>query len=157
VQVKCETCEEGFVAKASEVNRGYGRFCSRPCSSSRVRPTRRNRVELACAECGSDFERKVSSLSGSKHGIYFCTRGCKDRAQRLGGVTKIQPPHYGTGTDYRSLAFRKYPPVCNRCRLDDRRILVVHHKDRDRSNNAEDNLEILCPNCHAVDHLNLGD
>ena len=28
--------------------------------------------------------------------------------------------------------------------------LEIHHKDGDRTNNALDNLELLCPNCHAL-------
>ena len=28
--------------------------------------------------------------------------------------------------------------------------LEVHHKDGDYTNNDEDNLELLCPNCHAL-------
>jgi 5-methylcytosine-specific restriction endonuclease McrA len=32
-------------------------------------------------------------------------------------------------------------------------ILVVHHKDRDRTHNALPNLETLCPNCHSLEHL----
>ena len=29
---------------------------------------------------------------------------------------------------------------------------VLHHKDRDRHNNDISNLEILCSNCHAIEH-----
>lgn len=32
-------------------------------------------------------------------------------------------------------------------------VLQVHHRDRDTSNNAIDNLETLCPTCHQVEHL----
>ena len=28
--------------------------------------------------------------------------------------------------------------------------LEVHHKDGDKTNNQLDNLQILCPNCHAL-------
>ena len=28
--------------------------------------------------------------------------------------------------------------------------LELHHKDGDYSNNDEDNLELLCPNCHSL-------
>ncbi len=28
--------------------------------------------------------------------------------------------------------------------------LELHHKDGDRTNNALDNIELLCPNCHAL-------
>ncbi len=30
--------------------------------------------------------------------------------------------------------------------------LEVHHKDGDRTNNSETNLQLLCPNCHATTH-----
>ena len=29
-------------------------------------------------------------------------------------------------------------------------VLEVHHKDGDRTNNSIDNLQLLCPNCHAM-------
>ncbi len=32
-------------------------------------------------------------------------------------------------------------------------ILVVHHKDKNRENNTIENLEVLCPNCHAIRHI----
>lgn len=28
--------------------------------------------------------------------------------------------------------------------------LEIHHKDGNRLNDKEDNLEVLCPNCHAL-------
>jgi 5-methylcytosine-specific restriction endonuclease McrA len=31
-------------------------------------------------------------------------------------------------------------------------ILGVHHKDRNRRNNELSNLEVLCPNCHSLEH-----
>lgn len=75
-------------------------------------------------------------------------------AQSIGGLSQIQPGHYGsTETNYRAIAFRNHLHVCNRCGYSDMRILVAHHKDRDRKNNEVDNLEILCPNCHAFEHL----
>lgn len=41
---------------------------------------------------------------------------------------------------------------CERCQYTLYEILQVHHRDRDRSNNALANLELLCPNCHAAEH-----
>ena len=32
--------------------------------------------------------------------------------------------------------------------------LRVHHKDRNRKNNKIDNFEILCRNCHILEHYN---
>lgn len=42
---------------------------------------------------------------------------------------------------------------CERCNYDKYQILQVHHKDRDRRNNELQNLELICPNCHAEEHF----
>lgn len=46
--------------------------------------------------------------------------------------------------------------TCERCdHIDPFNIpLPRHHKDRDRSNNAPSNIEVLCQSCHALEHLN---
>jgi ribosomal protein L37E len=118
--------------------------------------------ELNCAFCGLIFTRSQSNLSKSKSGLYFCSRSCKDKAQRLeSGNPQIHPPHYGTGTSgwgYREVARKHHPLKCNRCGYDELPgILRVHHKDRDRTNSDPKNLEILCPNCHEIDHYLTGD
>lgn len=44
--------------------------------------------------------------------------------------------------------------LCNRCGYNkEPKILGVHHKDRDRNNNDLINLEVLCPNCHSLEHM----
>jgi len=55
--------------------------------------------------------------------------------------------------DYRKRALKHYGIKCNRCPIEDIRILLVHHKDRNRKNNEIDNFEILCRNCHTIEHL----
>ena len=85
--------------------------------------------------------------------MYFCSRYCKDQAQRIGGMSGIQPPHYGNGKSYRKKAFATLPHKCADCEYEQYDVLVVHHLDRDRENNGINNLIILCPTCHAVRHL----
>jgi hypothetical protein len=29
---------------------------------------------------------------------------------------------------------------------------VVHHRDHDRSNNVDENFELLCKRCHQIEH-----
>ena len=41
---------------------------------------------------------------------------------------------------------------CKQCLCDDIDVLEIHHKDRDRSNNVDENLEVLCANCHTIEH-----
>jgi hypothetical protein len=49
---------------------------------------------------------------------------------------------------------------CERCGgttwLDTKIPLELHHKDGDCYNNKLDNLEIICPNCHALEDNNSG-
>ena len=41
---------------------------------------------------------------------------------------------------------------CERCKISDFRVLVLHHKDRNNTNSVKENLELLCANCHAIEH-----
>ena len=43
---------------------------------------------------------------------------------------------------------------CERCGYDKEQcVLHAHHKDRDKKNNSRNNLEILCANCHYIEHF----
>lgn len=44
--------------------------------------------------------------------------------------------------------------ICERCGFKETGILQVHHKDRNRKNNKKENIEIICPNCHTLEHFN---
>jgi 5-methylcytosine-specific restriction endonuclease McrA len=50
---------------------------------------------------------------------------------------------------YRQIAFEYLEPTCSICGYSDTRVLEVHHKDGDRSNNLLTNLDILCPTHHT--------
>jgi hypothetical protein len=128
------------------------KFCSQPCASkARIR-----RVAVACANCCRTVLKTPSQLTKPKHGLFFCGRLCKDLAQRWGGACpEIQPGHYGPGS-YRSRALRK-GKECVDCKERREYLLLVHHKDSDRTNDKDDNLEIVCGTCHMKRHLVLVD
>lgn len=148
-ELVCDNCNINFLKTIRFIN-STNNYCSRQCASL----SSRNRVTLYCSLCSKEFEKVKSALKKSKSGLYFCTRKCKDKAQRLEGIKEIQPPHYGTGkSSYREIAFRNFDSKCNKCGYDEHiKILEVHHKDRNRDNNNLDNLEIICPNCHRLEH-----
>jgi len=146
---QCQFCHKSFQAPVKELNRGNAKFCSMVCRSSARKITFRA-PNLNCAYCKVPFYRRNRKVH-SKSGLVFCCRAHKDIAARIDGIKAIHPSSYGVTKDYRDIAFRNLPNVCNRCGFD--KVLVVHHKDRDRSNNTLGNLEILCPNCHALEHL----
>jgi len=149
IERNCQFCQKSFQAPAKEVARGNGRFCSRFCGRHVKRPKPDNSV---CAFCNKPFYRQISSFVNSRSGLRFCCREHKDLAQRIGGIEAIQPDHYGIGqhADYRKLALASLPQACNRCGYD--KYVIVHHKDRNRKNNCIENLEVICPNCHALEH-----
>jgi len=159
IERNCLQCQKTFQANKSDVNRGHAKFCCLSCSSkysAGKRPKGQPNVE--CALCKSPFYKTLARLKNSKSELYFCCREHKNQAQRIGGIKEIMPPHYGVSLkSYRDIAFRNLPHVCNRCGFFEYPILQVHHIDRDRKNNDLSNLEILCPNCHEVEHLLKGD
>ena len=157
-KVICLNCNSTFSAYQKEINRGFGKFCSRSCSWSYKRPSKAKILTIVCAYCGTDSKVLFSSRRTSRSGLHFCNRTCKDLAQRISEkqVEEIQPDHYGTSDGsrtYRKKALQKFPKRCNRCGYCEcEGILRVHHKDHNRSHNDLSNLEILCPNCHVLEH-----
>jgi hypothetical protein len=125
-------------------------FCTPECSSAYQA---RNRIDCICAQCKVSFKRPQSKIEISKSGLQFCSRECKDTAQRIGGIEEIMPEHYGIGEySYRSRALYFYGECCKKCNYDDDlRMLDVHHKDGNRGNNILENLEVLCVWCHAME------
>ncbi len=155
---RCKHCSSKFLASQKEVKRGNAKFCSRRCFGAFRRVNNiPKEPNVICAYCNKPFYKNESKRKNSKHGVYFCCREHKDKGQGLeSGIPEIQPPHYGENSgvrSYRTKALKHYPNECNRCSYSTvPAILVVHHKDLSRSNNSLDNLEILCPNCHALEH-----
>jgi 5-methylcytosine-specific restriction endonuclease McrA len=53
----------------------------------------------------------------------------------------------------KNMLVRNLIKECERCGYNEvAAVLGVHHKDRNRKNNAIENLEVLCPNCHSIEH-----
>ena len=157
----CENCSNPFQASAREINRGNGRFCSLKCSSTHHSRIRKEAKELNCTcslpECGTAFYRNNSKMKNAKSsGLQFCSRKCKDIAQRIEGLSDIQPHHYGIGNSvrrYRALALRTYPNKCIDCEYDKFvDVLEVHHLNGNRNISNVDNLVIVCPTCHVERH-----
>jgi hypothetical protein len=141
-------------------NRSGAKYCSRECFLLEIAKNKITKKSNShCAWCSTPMWRKQRDLQQSvlKHGkiILFCNRQCFYFARRLNGIKEIHPAHFGTSIkfDYRSLAFKNYEKRCVRCGYDHNQLaLDVHHKDNNHSNNNVLNLEILCCNCHMIEH-----
>lgn len=151
LQKKCAFCKKEYVVPTRFSNRSL--YCSTACNAN----AKRKRISIVCATCAKEFDKTPSKMKGSKHEIYFCSRACKDKAQRIDSdVPLVVPPHYGTGHgahDYRDRCGEKLENGCVGCGELRLYLLMVHHIDANRSNNKDENLEVVCGKCHMIRHL----
>lgn len=149
----CPVCGKAFITRVDQPFETCGKECRWKLRSQKGSKT------VICAWCKKECVKLKSKLKGSKSGLYFCCRSCKDQAQRLGGIKEIMPPHYGTAeeTGYRS-KFSTNELYCRRCGYKEFTCGVdVHHIDKDHSNVEKENLIPLCSPCHRGLHWGLWD
>lgn len=155
----CLYCNKNFLAETRELNRGRAKYCSQSCAQrNKINTMPRPIPNVKCGHCGVEFYLNESKRLASKSKFYFCCREHKDLSQRLGGIKEIMPPHYGTARMdnpyiYRNIAFADKPKICERCNFANEKAIIVHHKDRNRLNADKNNLEVLCYNCHVIEHF----
>lgn len=136
----CLICNKSIYRRPLELKKTNGQaFCSSACFGISCRR------EVPCVVCGKMI------LSGLHKKT--CSRGCSN-IHRTGIQYKLNRPKDKVKTQQalkvRLLTIRG--KKCERCRFDISEILQVHHKDRNRTNNTLENLELICPNCHCKEH-----
>ncbi len=63
---------------------------------------------------------------------------------------------YGVSNHIKKYLFEKNNCKCEKCgwgetnKFTGNIPLEIHHKDGDYTNNKEENLQLLCPNCHSL-------
>ncbi len=149
---QCLHCDSDFEASLKEHKRGNAKYCSKKCFSGwrKNQPRIRKEPNCKCAQCGTMFHKTRSKMRNSKSGLFFCTRKCKDEAQRIGGIRDIMPSHYGTSGSYRAICWAHHKKECVVCGED--KIVAVHHYDENHQNNDPSNLIPLCPTHHVYVH-----
>lgn len=111
-----------------------------------------------CAYCKNDIPKKKDYAVK-----IYCSHKCfnKHRAEKyikkwkMGKVSGMQknlkPSEY-----IRSYLFKKYNDKCAKCswnkknKYTNKIPLQIHHIDGNYKNNEENNLVLLCPNCHSL-------
>lgn len=108
-------------------------------------------MKVNCTTCGKEINKSPAEIKRSKTGNHYCSRSCANSMNNKLFRQGENHPNYKTGeASYRRIL--EVNSTCERCGFEDVRALQVHHKDRDRHNNKRDNLEILCANCHMIEH-----
>lgn len=153
---ECIECGHDFLTENKYINRGEGKFCSVRCGALYNAKTKQI-PNTICAFCKSLFYRPKSknTIKRSKSGLFFCSVKHKNLAQRIvNNIIKVEHYKSGIGT-YRQRTLESKESRCNRCGFDSTPdALIIHHKDRNRGNNELANLEVLCHNCHYLEHRN---
>ena len=141
----CNDCQWEWSTKASNVL--YTEKGKHHCPScGNTNANRKTGIIANCSWCGKEVYRKKSRVDINKTGYFYCSIQCgnlhKNSIRRESG-------EWDKTSNYRKLAFSTKNHECAICGYDEeKRILEVHHIDENRDNNSEDNLIILCPNCH---------
>ena len=127
--------------KTTKIIRNY--LESEGINTKHFRTSKYTKITKVCPVCSEEF----STLNNSKEKT-TCSFSCANTHFRSG---EDHPNYRETSTKYRN---KVDISECNRCGYNSfTEILQVHHIDRNRRNNELLNLEVLCPNCHSIEHL----
>lgn len=148
--VNCNCCNKEINRKPSVIKKNNNSFCSKICKDSFYT----KQVEVFCTHCNKISLKKPFDLNASESGNLFCSRSCFVSWNNTKRIGEKHPRYRNDSTNYRRNALDNNEKECNRCGYNEYlEILEVHHKDYDRNNNHIDNLEVLCPNCHKIEHF----
>lgn len=118
--------------------------------------------DVICLECGKVFK------SGYKN-RKFCSYECSIKYKKKRTIEKWLKgektfnSNSGIPESIREYLFQKKSYQCEECGFEgynkktNKTILQIHHIDGNSDNNSYDNLQVLCPNCHAMteNYMNL--
>lgn len=106
-----------------------------------------------CLNCGSHTHRKTAQFCSNS---CQCTYQYKQYIERWKQGLESGLKGYNVSNHIRRYLFEKYQNRCSKCGWGQIHPctgsipLEVHHIDGNYQNNSDDNLELLCPNCHAL-------
>jgi len=147
--VMCRLCTKEFYAKPSWLKDGNGKYCSRICSGLSHRKGRK----VECTICKAEVYKSLKSIKGSQSGKLFCSKKCS-LLWHNSYFIREKHGNWKTGEfSYKRHVLRSgVKAYCRLCGKNDYRILLIHHLDKNRKNNALRNLTWLCHNCHFLAH-----
>lgn len=146
---KCLICNSDFIAKQYFIDRGQGKYCSKPCQYVGFKKGK----AAECFSCKKVIYRSLSDIRKSKSQLFFCDKSCQTLWRNKQYVGEKHINWRGGARTYRDILRRKGDPVrCTLCLITDQRVLAAHHVDHNHGNNEPENLVWLCHNCHYLVH-----
>ena len=146
----CLICRTEFYIKPSHQKKGWGKYCSSSCRAK----AQLNGKYVFCYICNKQIYRSQKDLRSSNSGKFFCGKSCQTIWRNTILFTGENSANWIHGRSvYRKILERtNKDKICALCKANDFRVLIVHHKDKNRKNNNIDNLVWLCHNCHYLVH-----
>lgn len=137
VELSCQICSKKFSVVSNREK--TAKYCSNSCRYKAMQG--KGLTEYKCHHCEKTF---FDSASTNRK---YCSKVCVNK--------KLKQEFKPTFATVRKMMIaRNLINKCERCGFDKyKQILGVHHKDRNRNNNDFSNLEVLCPNCHSIEHM----
>lgn len=150
----CLCCGKEIKGKDSR-----NKFCCRSCAAkynNKKRGLHPLIEHMKCEFCGKDMYNK-------QYGTRFCSRKCQTQYEQKEYIEKWKKGEidgvsgkYGVSVIIKRYLFSKYDCKCEKCGWNEvnpttgRVPLQIHHIDGNCLNNKEENLQLLCPNCHSL-------
>lgn len=147
--VNCNTCKKLFYARPAFLKMGWGKYCSKKCHYQGMQ----TRTLEKCFTCQKEILLTPTQIKRSKSKKYFCSKSCQTiwRNKYFSGNKHVL--WKGGYSTYRRIMKKSHAlAICSRCFMKDKRLLAVHHVDKNHSNNSLRNLAWLCHNCHHLVH-----
>ena len=151
----CENC-----LKQHDGTYGSGRFCSVKCARGFSTKNKRTEINKQVSE-----KMKGRESTGKPFVSGYDPRrklfSDEDRLKAIKKKEEIRLREYASLSfdelplaEKRRLILSKQKGKCNNCKISEwcglKLVLELHHINGNHEDNREENLEILCPNCHSL-------
>lgn len=150
IKIECLKCGGVFERNYHDIKRPKIKTLVCDCCGYRRRRPGLGEIK-ECLHCKEPIPHKKRNI--------YCSSKCSAEATKAETIRKWKagelPPVKTVSNSVRDYIFEKFGYKCVECGCDKTNpytgnsILQIEHKDGNPYNHSEDNLTLLCPNCHA--------
>ena len=151
----CPVCDKVFSVSKNDKDQMLRIYCSHSCAAieSNKKRKKNKKKEKTCLNCNNKINIKQK----------YCCKKCQNDYQHKQYISKWKNGEIDgmvgniqISNHIRKYLFKKYDNKCSRCGWNEineftkKKPLEVEHIDGNYKNNLEENLTLLCPNCHSL-------